>query len=139
MKRIVFGGMFIVSLLLLQLAPAPLADQKSPGPWKTVDDVKLLKVWEDSKFGLQWPQITLLQLSREQLKELQNDQLEFYKKYGVFGPRGTVVCDNAVAQLQVSLVNPSIKSKDAVLVVAGHDWTTNCSFSALAVTKIEPY
>lgn len=142
MKRIVFGGMFIVSLILLQLAPAPLADQKkAPSPWKTVDEVKMLKIWDEPQFGLQWPQVTLLQVTSDQMKELENDQLEFYKKYGVFGKKGESICTNAAAHFQVSLLNSptkSIKSKDAMLVVAGHDWTTNCTFSALGVTKIEP-
>lgn len=140
MKRILFGGMFILSLILLQLAPAPLADQKKPpNPWKAVDDVTMLQVWAEPQLHLQWPQVTLLQVTSDQMKELENDPLEFYKKYGVFGPKGTAVCDNAVAHFQVSLLNPPTKSykpQDAILVVAGHDWTTNCTFSALGVTKI---
>lgn len=142
MKRIVFGGMFIVSLLLLQLAPAPLADQKkAPGPWKIVEDVTMLQVWSEPQLHLQWPQVTLLQVTSDQMKELENDQLAFYKKHGVFGKPGESVCTDAVAHFQVSLVNTpakSTKSNDAVLVVAGHDYTTNCTFSALGVTKIEP-
>ena len=142
MKRIVFGGMFIISLTLLQLAPAPLADQKkAASPWKTDQGVQMLQVWAEPQLDLKWPQVTLLKVTSDQMKELEDDQLEFYKKYGVFGPKGTPVCTDAVAHFQVSLLNTptkSTKSKDAMLVVAGHDWNTNCTFSALGVTKIEP-
>lgn len=135
MKRMIFGGMLVVSFIFLHPASAPRAEEKKLGPWKVVNGVKLLKVWEVPEFGLQWPQVVFLQLSADQLKELRDDQLSFYKKYDVFG---ATLCTRAVAHFEVSLVSPNEKTKDPALVVANHDWSTACSFSALDVTKIAP-
>lgn len=133
MKRIVFGASLIVSLILLQAASAPTAEEKKVSAWREFKDMKQLKAWEVPELDLRWPQIVLLQPTAAQLKELHEDPLAFYKKYNVFGPSD---CDYAVAHSEVSLMQPKEKQKDAALVIAAHDSGTYCTYTALEVTKI---
>lgn len=133
MKRIVMGGVLVASLVLLRPISAPLAEEKPPSGWKVVGDFKALKLWE-TELGPHWPQITLLQLSSERLKELQSDQLAFYTKYNIFGP---TPCDNAVGHFVVRLVAPKTQSKDPAIVVAAHDSDTYCASAAFEVSDIK--
>jgi hypothetical protein len=132
MKRILFWSVLVTSLMLLQPSPASVAEEKQQTGWKTVEDFKVLKMWEQPQ-GPKWPQVAMLQLSNERFKELENDPLAFYKKYEVFKPSSS---DRDQGHAVFNLVRYSAKSKDDVFVIIVHDGTTWSAFTGFEVSYI---
>ena len=98
MKGIVVGGVLAVSAILLQASSAPLAEEHQkaePCTWTDVKGLKRLKVSKMKEF----PELVLLQLTDEQLRELQENPLDFYNKYSVFETRSTYAAGQATFNL----------------------------------------
>ena len=133
MKRILFWSVLVASLMLWQPGPASVAEEKQRTGWKTTDDFKVLKMWEQPE-GPKWPQVALLQLSNEKFKELEKDPLSFYKKYEIFKPSST---DRDQGHAVFNLVRYPTKSKDDVLAVVVHDVDTWSAFAGFEVSSIQ--
>jgi hypothetical protein len=102
MKRTAMVGLFLSTLLLLQghrLADAQqnttpanktdYADQKPSLKWETIDEFKVLKVWQLEGKDV-WPQISILRVSNATyLKYLQNPKglVEFVNQHKIFSKR----------------------------------------------------
>src|SRR6266850_2903873 len=133
MKRIAFWGVLAASLILLQPVPASVAEDKTATGWKTLGDFKVLRLWQEPQ-GPQWPQIALLQVSSDRLKELQNDPLAFYKKYDIFNPSHS---DHDQGHFVLRFGEYSAESKDPAIVVIAHDVGTYSGFGAFEVANIK--
>jgi hypothetical protein len=147
MKRILVGGLLTAFLVLLPLSPARLAQEKQPAPeekpkgavkkplirWKKVADFQALKLWE-TDLGPQWPQIVILQLSRERQIELQSNPLKFYKKYEIFNP---AVSDQTRGYSMLRLVEDKAGSTDPLIAVVVHDPGTYSGFASFEVAEIK--
>src|SRR5258708_2495234 len=133
MKRILFCSVLVAFLLLLQPSPASVAEEKQRTGWKTVEDFKVLKMWEQRQ-GPKWPQVAMLQLSNERFKELESDPLAFYKKHEIFGPSRS---DRDQGHAVFNLLGYSAKSKDDVFVIIVHDGTTWSAFAGFEVSNIK--
>jgi hypothetical protein len=58
-------------------------DQKAPSQWEQLGpEVKVLRLWKLG--GPEWPQIAVLDLSREQFNDLQKNLSAFANKYHIF-------------------------------------------------------
>ncbi len=133
MKRILFGGVLVASLILLQPSSAPLAEKKKPSAWKSAGEgVKVLRVWEVPELSLKWPQVAFMQLSEEKQRELQSDPLKFLQKYKIFENT-----DQVIGQFFVRLMEPGAQAKDPVFTVAAHGSATYSGIASFAVDKIE--
>jgi hypothetical protein len=133
MKRILFCGVVVASLMLLQPGRVSVAEEKQLTGWKTAGDFKILKMWEQPQ-GPQWPQIAILQLSKERFKDLENDPLSFYKKYDLFKPSSS---DHDQGHAVFNLVGYPAKSQDDVFVIIAHDVGTWSAFSGFEVSSIK--
>ena len=124
MKRFVLWSALAVSLLVLQPAVGSIADEKTTHGWRSVKGVEMLRLWEQPS-GPKVPQVVILRLSNDQLKELEKDPLGFYKTFDVFTPPYSDHDQgHAVFNLQA---DP--KSEDGVLVVAVHDVGTYSAYA----------
>jgi len=101
--------------------------------WKKVADFQALKLWE-TDLGPQWPQIVILQLSRERQIELQSNPLKFYKKYEIFSP---AVSDQTRGYSMLRLVEDKAGSTDPIIAVVVHDPGTYSGFASFEVAEIK--
>lgn len=57
--------------------------EKPPAHWESLpNDSRVLRLWDAT--GPQWPQLALLDLSKEMYQEMQKDQSTFINKYKIF-------------------------------------------------------
>lgn len=121
MKRILFGGILSAFLLFLASGSAQLGQERVSTGWRTAGDFKVLRLWEEPRFGPKEPQIAIMQLSAERQRELQCDPLAFYKKYEIFRPSHT---DFSKGQFVIQLGEPKPASAGPYIAVAVHDSNT---------------
>jgi hypothetical protein len=133
MNRILFAGI-LAAFLVWQPGSSPLAQDKDSTGWRTVKDIKVLKLWEDPKLGPKEPQVALLQLSAERQKELQCNPLEFYKKYEIFPGKGS---DFSKGQFVIQLNDYKSGSSDPDIVVVVHDSHTYSAVASFGVDEIK--
>jgi hypothetical protein len=134
MKRILFWGVLAASLMLLQPSPASVAEEKAPTGWRIVKGVKMLQLWERPG-GPTEPQVAILELSSDQLRELESDPLGFYKKYEVFGGS---LSDHDQGHFVIRLGKSSAdESKYPAIVIPVHDYTTSSAYAGFEVKEIK--
>jgi hypothetical protein len=132
MRRMVFCGLLAGALILLEATPAQLAADKPPTAWQTVEDFKVLKLWEHSSLGPKEPEIAILQLSEDREKELEHDALGFLRKYKIF-PKVDVVRGHFVLRLPES----KAEGKDPSIIVVVHDPGTYAGFGSFEINAIK--
>jgi hypothetical protein len=133
MNRILFAGI-VAAFLVWQPGSSPLAQDRGSTGWKTVKDIKVLKLWEDPKLGPKEPQVALLQLSAEKQKELQCNPLEFYKKYEIFPGKGS---DFSKGQFVIQFGEPKSGASDPYIVAVVHDSRTYSAVASFGVGEIK--
>jgi hypothetical protein len=131
-NRILFAWV-IAAFLVWQPKPSLFAQDKGSSAWKSVEDFKVLKLWEEPNLGPKEPQVAILQLSAERQKELQCDPLAFYKKYKIFYPK---VSDLSKGQFVIQLGDSKPSPGDPYIVVVTHDSHTYSAFAAFSVDGI---
>lgn len=132
MNRILFAGI-LAAFLLWQPGSSPLAQNKGLTAWKTVEDFKVLRLWEEPSLGPKEPQVAVLQLSAKREKELQCDPLAFYRKYKIFYP----VSDFSKGQFVIQLGESKSSSSDPDIVVVVHDSHTYSAVASFGVDEIK--
>lgn len=132
MNRILFAAI-LAAFLVWQPGSSPLAQDKGSPGWKTVEDFKVLKLWEEPNVGPKEPQVAILQLSAARQKELQCDPLAFYKKYKIFYPLSDFSKGQFVIQLGESRPTPS----DPYIAVVVHDSHTYSAVASFGVDEIK--
>jgi hypothetical protein len=139
MNRILFAGI-LAAFLVWQPGSSPLAQDKGSTGWKSVEDFKVLKLWEDRSLGPTEPQIAILQLfSADRQKELQCDPLAFYKKYNIFVPSES---DFSKGQFVIKLVDykggaSKPAAGDPYVVMVIHDSHTYSAAASVEVDEIK--
>jgi hypothetical protein len=132
MKRIMFCGLLAGALILLEATPARVAADKAPTTWQTVEDFKVLKLWEHSSLGPKEPEIAILQLSEDREKELEHDALGFLRKHKIF-PKVGVVRGHFVLRLP----ERKVEGKDPSIVVVVHDPDCYAGFGSFEINAIK--
>jgi len=132
MNRILFAGI-LAAFLAWQPGSSPLSQDKGSTTWKEVDGVKVLKLWLEPNLGPKEPQIAVLQLSGEKQKELQCDQLAFYKRYKIFDPQS----EYSDGQFVIKLGQYKSTTNDPYIVVVVHDSRTYSASASFGVEEIK--
>src|SRR5712691_5370246 len=115
MKRVLFCGLLVGSLILMEASSTPMADEKRPG-WQTKDDVKVFDLSKVPEIGITSPECVMMRIPKDKLKDLEQEPLEFLQKRKIF-EKAEQVQGHAVLRL----VPLEYKVVDEDVVFACHD------------------
>lgn len=136
MKRTIFPALVVLSLFFLPVTRSTLAHQEgqkavSPPEWKILrEGVKVLKLWDT--VGPKWPQVVLLQLSKEEYEKLLKDPKEYINNLNVLGESST----HKVFQCRLAAVKESDPSNTVYLVMFKHEMDTTTQM--LSSSNVKP-
>jgi hypothetical protein len=136
MKRTIFPALVVLSLFFLPVTRSTLAQQEaqkavSPPQWKILrEGVKVLKLWDT--VGPKWPQVVLLQLSKEEYEKLLKDPKEYINNLNVLGESST----HKVFKCRLAAVKESDPSNTVYLVMFKHEMDTTTQM--LSSSNVKP-